>query len=168
MPEAINKVWFYEVGRTAPKGSKYKGIITSESLFGTGSKSTFMYNSRYAKEDDEDIQSETLFDYTKRYYGKNNNFTMSSDGPLDSDEKIQAFIEKGKLSMKDDGSILWEFVFSPKDISTSDRYKLSNQNDYANVIQSIMPAYLKSCGFDPENVTWWEDYHPDNRTSIDH
>ena len=28
-----------------------------------------------------------------------------------------------------------------------------------------MPSYLKSIGLDPNNVSWWEDFHPENRTS---
>ena len=130
--------------------------------------SLFNYSTRYAKEEsDKDFNYESLFDYAGRYADNKKNFTMSSEGKLDTKEKRDAFIEHGKNVLNKDGQILWEFVFSPKDIQTSDKYHLSNQSDYAAVITKIMPGYLKQSGFDPNNVTWWEDYHPDNRSSIE-
>ena len=167
MPEAINKVRFLIVGSSAPKNSRFKGTITSDSIFGSG-VSVFNYSSRYAKEEgDKDFDFDSIFDYSGRYKDNKINYTMSSDGKLDTRDKMSNFIENGRMLLDKDGAILWEFVFSPKDITTSDKYNLSNQNDYATVISKIMPNYLKQTGFDPNNVVWWQDYHPDNRTSIE-
>lgn len=167
MPEAINKVRYLIVGNPAPPNSRFKGTVTADTIFGSG-MSVFNYSSRYAKEEsDQDFNYESIFDYAGRYADNKINFTMSSEGKLDTKEKIASFIEHGKSVLDKDGQILWEFVFSPKDIETSDKYHLSNQSDYAAVISKIMPGYLKQCGFDPNNISWWEDYHPDNRTSIE-
>lgn len=166
-PEAINKVRFLIIGEQAPNNSRFKGTITSDSIFGSG-VSVFNYSSRYAKEEsDKDFDFDSIFDYSGRYKDNKINFTMSSDGKLDTKEKLNKFIDNGKQLLNKDGAILWEFVFSPKDISTSDKYNLSNQNDYASVVSKILPNYLKQIGFDPNNVVWWQDYHPDNRTSIE-
>lgn len=166
MPEAINKVRFLIMGSPAPKGRRFKGTVTANSIF--GSDGLFEYSSRYAKEEsDKDFNYDSIFDYSGRYADNKINFTMSSDGKLDSKEKINNFIQKGKETLNKDGSILWEFIFSPKDIMTSDKYNLSNQNDYAAVISKIMPNFLSKAGFNPHNVAWWQDYHPENRTSIE-
>lgn len=167
MPEAINKVRYLIIGNPAPPNSRFKGTITADTIFGSD-MSVFNYSTRYAKEEsDKDFDYESIFDYAGRYSDNKTNFTMSSEGKLDTKEKIQSFIDNGKVALNEEGQILWEFVFSPKDIETSDKYHLSNQSDYAAVISRIMPDYLKRCGFNPNNVSWWQDYHPENRTSIE-
>ena len=45
-------------------------------------------------------------------------------------------------------------------------YSLTNQDQFSAVVTRIMPSYIRAIGLDPKNVTWWEDFHPENRTSI--
>ncbi len=140
MPEAINKVRYLIIGKPAPSNSRFKGTVTSDTIFSSG-MSVFNYSTRYAKEEsDKDFKYDSIFDYAGRYADNKINFTMSSEGKLDSKEKIESFVEHGKEALSKDGQILWEFIFSPKDIETSDKYHLSNQSDYAAVIFKIMPG----------------------------
>ena len=52
-----------------------------------------------------------------------------------------------------------------KDYETAANYNIVNQEQFSAVIKRIAPVYFKSIGLDPENVSWWEDFHPENRTS---
>lgn len=170
-PEAINKVRFLIVGQPAPKKSVFKGIITAETIFGKGSSkqtTVWKYTTRYSENDgDNELNKNSLFDYEGRYKKNMENFTMTSEGRLKTKDEEEEFRKNGYEAMSKDGKILWEFIFSPKDIETSDKYHLSNQTDYSVVVSKIMPEYLKSCGFEPNNIVWWENYHPDNRNSIE-
>ena len=90
---------------------------------------------------------------------------MTSEGYLDTKEKSEEFKMKGTESLNKPGAVLYEFVVSMPDYDRAGRYSLASQKQFAPVISNIMPVYLKSIGLDPNNVSWWEDFHPENRTS---
>ena len=150
----INKARYFKIGQAAPKNSCFKGTVTPQSIFG-GSGSYFDYTERYVGK-----ESDSLMNYTGRYGS-----TVSSDGDLDTEEKIEAFKEKGIEALNKDGAICYEFVLSMKDYDTASNYNIVNQEQFSSVLKTIMPSYLKSIGLDPNNVSWWEDFHPENRTS---
>ncbi|MBR0420382.1 MAG: hypothetical protein IJI66_14565 [Erysipelotrichaceae bacterium] len=150
----INKARYFRIGQSAPKNSCFKGTVTPQSIFG-GAGSYFDYTERYAGK-----QADSMMDYTGRY-----GYTVSSEGNLDTREKIEAFKEKGIEALSKDGAICYEFVLSMKDYDTASNYNIVNQEQFSSVIKTIMPSYLKSIGLDPGNVSWWEDFHPENRTS---
>ncbi len=154
MIQFINKARYFKMGQSAPKNSCFKGTVTPQSVFG-GAGSYFDYTERYVGK-----ESDSLMNYTGRYGS-----TVSSDGDLNTDEKIQAFKEKGIEALSKDGAICYEFVLSIKDYDTASNYNIVNQEQFSSVIKTIMPSYLKSIGLDPDNVSWWEDFHPENRTS---
>ena len=150
----INKARYFRMGQEAPKNSCFKGTVTPQSIFG-GSGSYFDYTERYVGK-----EADSLMNYTGRYGS-----TVSSDGDLNTQEKIQSFKEKGIEALSKDGAICYEFVLSMKDYDTASSYNIVNQEQFSSVIKMIMPSYLKSIGLDPNNVSWWEDFHPENRTS---
>ncbi len=150
----INKARYFRIGHAAPKNSCFKGTVTPQSIFG-GAGSYFDYTERYVGK-----ESDSLMNYTGRYGS-----TVSSEGDLDTDEKIETFKEKGVEALSKDGAICYEFVLSMKDYDTASNYNIVNQEQFSSVIKTIMPSYLKSIGLDPNNVSWWEDFHPENRTS---
>ena len=150
----INKARYFRMGQEAPKNSCFKGTVTPQSIFG-GAGSYFDYTERYVGK-----EADSLMNYTGRYGS-----TVSSDGDLNTQEKIQSFKEKGIEALSKDGAICYEFVLSMKDYDTASNYNIVNQEQFSSVIKTIMPSYLKSIGLDPNNVSWWEDFHPENRTS---
>ena len=152
------KARYFKIGQSAPRNSCFKGTVTPSSIFG-GSNSYFSYTERYS--DIEKDKGGSLLDYTGRY-----GYTMSSDGLLDSDEKKKAFKEKGMECLSKEGSVVYELIVSLKDYDTADDYHLSNQEQFSVAIDKIMPSYIRSLGLDSDNVSWWEDFHPENRTSI--
>ena len=154
MPDLFCKVRYFRIGQEAPKNSCFKGKVTSASIFG-GSGSYFSYCERYV-----DKENGSLMSYTGRY-----GFAMSSEGYLDTKEKAEKFKAKGTESLSKPGAVLYEFVVSMPDYDRAGNYSLASQEQFAPVISSIMPVYLKSIGLDPDNVSWWEDFHPENRTS---
>ena len=155
MIQFINKARYFRIGQPAPKNSCFKGTVTPQSIFG-GAGSYFDYTERYVGK-----ESESLMNYTGRYGA-----TVSSDGDLDTKEKIETFKEKGIEALSKEGAICYEFVLSMKDYDAASNYNIANQEQFSSVIKTIMPSYLKSIGLDPDNVSWWEDFHPENRTSI--
>ncbi|MBQ6216117.1 MAG: hypothetical protein IJK53_01905 [Erysipelotrichaceae bacterium] len=158
MPDLIMKARYFRIGQSAPKNSCFKGTVTPSSIFG-GSNSYFSYTERYS--DIEKDKGGSLLDYTGRY-----GYTMSSEGLLDSEEKKKAFKQKGMECLSKEGSVVYELIVSLKDFDTADDYHLSNQEQFSIAIDKIMPSYIRSLDLDPDNVSWWEDFHPENRTSI--
>ena len=155
MSDLFCKVRYFRIGQEAPKNSCFKGTVTPQSIFG-GSGSYFDYCERYV-----DKENKSLMAYTGRY-----GFTMTQDGYLDDKEKQDAFRKSGTEALSRPGSVLYEFVVSMPDYDKASSYSLASQDQFAAVISNIMPAYLNSIGFDPNNVFWWEDFHPENRTSV--
>ncbi len=151
----ISRARYFRIGEKAPKNSCFRGTVTPESIFG-GSGSYFSYTERYVGK-----RCDSLMNYTGRYGS-----TVSSDGELDSEEKIDAFRKKGLEALGREGAVCYEFVISLKDYDTASNYAIVNQEQFSSVIKTIMPSWLKSIGLDPNNVSWWEDFHPENRTSI--
>lgn len=154
MADLLCKVRYFKIGEQAPKNSCFKGIVTPESIFG-GAGSYFNYCERYV-----DKENTSLMKYTSRY-----GFTYSDDGYLDSKEKKQAFIDKGKESISKEGSIVYEIVCSLADYEVASKYDLTGQEQFAAVTSVILPRFLTTIGLDPNNVSWWQDFHPENRTS---
>ena len=154
MADLFCKVRYFRMGEAAPKNSCFKGTVTPHSIFG-GAGSYFDYCQRYAGKD-----SRSLMDYTGRYGS-----TMSSAGYLDTKEKSDAFRKEGIESLSREGAVVYEIVCSMQDYERASNYNLTNQDQFSQVISSIMPVYLNSIGLDPYNVSWWEDFHPENRTS---
>ena len=154
MADLLCKVRYFKIGQQAPKNSCFKGIVTPESIFG-GASSYFNYCERYV-----DKENTSLMKYTSRY-----GFTMSDDGYLDTKEKKQEFINKGKESISKEGSIVYEIVCSLADYEVASNYNLTSQEQFAAVTSVVLPRFLITIGLDPNNVSWWQDFHPENRTS---
>ena len=155
MADLFCKVRYFRMGEAAPKNSCFKGTVTPHSIFG-GAGCYFDYCERYV-----DKENKSLMDYTGRY-----GCTMSSDGQLDSKDKVEAFKNEGIESLNKEGAVVYEIVCSMQDYERASNYNLTNQEQFSQVISKIMPVYLNSIGLDPYNVSWWEDFHPENRTSI--
>ena len=154
MADLLCKVRYFKIGQQAPKNSCFKGVVTPESIFG-GANSYFNYCERYV-----DKENTSLMKYTNRY-----GFTMSDDGYLDTKEKKQEFIDKGKESISKEGSIVYEIVCSLADYEVASNYNLTSQEQFAAVTSVVLPRFFTSIGLDPNNVSWWQDFHPENRTS---
>ncbi len=155
MPDLICKARYFRMGEKAPKNSCFKGLVTPSSIFG-GSGSYFNYTERYNGK-----ESESLLDYTGRY-----GYTMTSNGYLDTKEKKDDFRRKGMESLQKPGAVVYEIICSMESYEKASDYSLTNQDQFSAVITKIMPSYIRSIGLDPGNVSWWEDFHPENRTSI--
>ena len=86
----ISRARYFRIGEKAPKNSCFRGTVTPESIFG-GAGSYFSYTERYVGK-----KCDSLMNYTGRYGS-----TVSSDGKLDSEEKIDAFRKKGLEALED-------------------------------------------------------------------
>ena len=181
MPEFINKVIFYEVGKEVPKASNFKGKITAETLFGSYSK--LSYDQRMTSplndptqetfdviEDSGKNSSEPSFlNYTGRQTDlkgetnngrKEKNYTYTNLlGFLDSKAKNDLFAKYCYNKNNNEGSLVWECIISLKDVTTADKYAIYGQNDFAVVTDKVIHKFFINNGFDESNMIYWQDYH---------
>lgn len=159
---------FKIIGKKATKNSKFKGIITADSIFGSG-KSYFNYSTRkeakISKENQEILEEENenldemkdYFGYTSRQINKNN-YTYTNLGYLDSEEKIKKYVEYAKGNLKQN-SCIYELIIAFEDLTTSNSFGLNNQSNYAKVVEKLMPQICKIMNISYDNVIFWQDYH---------
>ncbi|MFV0380752.1 MAG: hypothetical protein ACK5KR_00735 [Breznakia sp.] len=162
--DVVTKFAYLEHGKKAQKNSSYKGKINTKSIIGWrryGERE----ESRKLHEDAVKINEEKqrnhdqhgFFNYTSERIGSTH--TYSSIGWITSKEKIFEFKNLIAENFNKDGDLLWVPVISLKDYMTATEMKMYNQNDYAAVIEKILPKFFKAVGFNNENMGWWMDYH---------
>lgn len=169
-PDFVNVIRFFEIGKKAPSGSSFKGIVTANSIFGTyglfeydgretttSSKSNDQLDS-FSDTSNDEKRNDSFFDYTSRYTDGNNH-TMTNFGYLDTSEKRNNFKQLGLTQLSKEGRLCWEIVISMKDIESASKYGLLKQDDYAQIVKLIMPEFFRQNGFDPLKMIWWEDHH---------
>ena len=163
MPEIIDTIRFMEWGKPAPSNSDFKGIVTTERIFGNARKgSYFNYTSRTNATEtsfnDQIAVSEGGFiGYTSREYAAGAT-TYSSIGLLDK-EKLKTFREMGKEAFSKKGDLLWDAVIALESFESAHKHNLFHTADYAAAISKVLPKFFKKVGLDPENMIWWMNYH---------
>lgn len=145
----ISTIRFLEYGKPAPAGSKFKGIINTQSLIG--------WNQYTTRDDANEKSKGSHFDYQSEREGHTK--TFSSSGWLDTEDKINVFKNQLGESFNSPGDLFWDSVVSLKDFEDSYGYGLTNANDYAIVTDKAMTQFFKSVGLDPGNMMWWMNYH---------
>lgn len=149
----ISTVRFLEYGKKAPKGSRFKGTINTESLIGWIS-----YTDRKQAADQKkemSMHDGGLIGYTSQNESIR---TFSSDGWLD-EKKMKAFKEKIADSFNKKGNLCWDTVVSLRDYQDAFDAGMVDINDYASIVAKTLPSYFKSIGLDRNNMIWWMDYH---------
>ena len=160
MPKIIDTIRFMECGKPAPKNSRFQGVMTADTIFGT--KGYLDYTGRTdateEKITDKLICDENGFlDYTSRDEAAEG-VTVSSMGIL-TKEKRKEFRKLGSAAFSKPGDLMWDMVISLESFEEAEKNSLYHQADYAAVIQKILPQFFKKVGFDPNNMIWWMDYH---------
>ena len=172
-PDIITKMRFFEVGKEAPKNSAFKGKVTAASIFGdiygngTGG-SKFDYDRRFVSLFETDDDSPSLFDdrdsslagYTSRFTDEDKtNYTFTSMGFLDTQEKVDTFRQIGYNINDKEGAVIWECILSLKDVTTADRYGMYSQKQLAMALEPVIERFFRHNGFEPNNMMFWMDYH---------
>jgi len=163
----IGTVRFIEFGKLAPKNSRFKGIITTESLVGFKD---------YTGRDDATEQRKELglhegglLGYTSRDSAiserQDNNeeinkkeSTFSSMGWLDK-ETNKIFKNEIRKAFRQNGNLSWDTVISIPSFEKSMSAGLIAVDNYAAICKKVLPKVFKSMKLDPENMLWWGDYH---------
>lgn len=162
---------FKVIGEPSSDKTRFKGVITPESIFGgsthAANKSYFDYTSRDSAK--EELQSQQVIDHIiesdSNYFGytsrqiDGSNFTFTSNGFLKTEEEIQAFKETNKQLIQEKGSVIYEVIIAFKDLETAYKNKLYTQNDYAVKTHLLMQQITKIMKMDYDNVVYWQDYH---------
>lgn len=149
----ISKFRFLEYGKAPPKGSRFKGTISTASLL-----DWYAYTGREKATDDKkrySMHEGGLLGYTSQ---DGTTRTFSSDGWLTKD-KMEAFKKKIAKAFRKDGDLCWDTVVSLKNYQDSFQSNMYDVNDYAAIVSKSLPGYFKSIGLDPDNMIWWMNYH---------
>ena len=158
MPVEIDKIRFFELGMKAPKNSRFKGIITQDTVFGR--KGWLDYTGRAAatQPDKEFYEDGNGFiGYTLREEAAEG-LTMTSNGTYTA-ESIHEFKNICRESFKDKGDIVWDMVVALPTYDYAESCGLRTQHDYAGLVSKVLPQFFKKVGLDPQNMLWWENYH---------
>ncbi len=158
MPVEIDKIRFFELGKPAPKNSRFKGIITQDTVFGR--KGWLDYTGREeATQPDKDFyeDGEGFIGYTLREEAAEG-LTMTSCGSY-TPENISEFKDMCRKSFKEEGDLVWDMVISLPTYDYAESCGLRTQHDYAGLVSNVLPQFFKKIGLDPNNMLWWENYH---------
>ncbi|MEG1065919.1 MAG: relaxase MobL [Erysipelotrichaceae bacterium] len=157
-PDVLTRFHYLEHGKPAPAEFKYKGVINTESVVG--------YKNYGARKKSRDLSDEAkdinkadwnFYDYTNKRVGATK--TFSSIGWIDNKAKNDYLKKQIAESFNKDGNLLWIPVISLRDYMTSTEMKLYTEEDYAAIINKVLPKFFKSAGFDNDNMLWWMDHH---------
>ena len=187
--DVIVDVAFLQYGKHAPSNSGFKGIVTTESVFGGFVNYLVRDKAISNSMDDELVRGKgeqakhtansllhsehgldgSLMDYTSRETAtKNSNdktyFTMTNEGKLYSQEQREEWIRNSMKSFSKDGDLIWTLVVSLDNYDLLNEYELKTQEDFASTTQKALNKTFKKIGLDPNNMIWWEDFH----TNTDH
>ena len=153
----ISKFRFLEYGKPAPKGSRFKGTISTESLIGW-----LDYTSRKEAADikkEKGLHNGGLIGYTSQ---DSSIRTFTSEGWLDNN-KMQSFKQQVAASFHTNGNICWDTVVSLRNYQDSSAAGMNSVEDYAAIVAKTLPGYFKTIGLDKDNVIWWMNYHSNKK-----
>lgn len=153
----IANVRFLEYGKQAPKGSRFKGSLDSQSLVGW-----YDYTSRKEAADKQKIN--TLHKGGLLGYTSHNNEirTYTSEGWLD-EKKSKAFKQQVAKSFSKKGNLCWDTVISLRNYMDSSAAGMRDVNDCAAIVSKLLPSYFTSIGLDNNNMIWWMNYHTNKK-----
>ena len=167
MPEIIDTIRFLEWGKPAPSNSDFKGIVTTERVFGNARKGSYInYTSRSSATEATFGDQITMVEggfigYTSREYAAGAT-TYSSIGVLNK-EKIETFRSMGQEAFSKKGDLLWDAVIALESFDSARKHNLNHTADYAAAISKVMPQFFRKVGLDPENMIWWMNYHQNTK-----
>jgi Type IV secretory pathway, VirD4 components len=168
--DIVIKAYFFEYGKQAPKYSEFRGIVTSETMFG-GKSSWANYTSRKESIKDsmqtEDEEMGSFAGYTAREAATNKSaeqyFTRTDSKRLYTNEDRKEWADESKKYFSKPGNIAWTLVVSLQDTSLLQKYAIKDQKDLSDMTCVSMNKILKRMGLNPDNVLWWEDYHTNKK-----
>lgn len=171
----IVKNYFMVTGKSAPKTSSFKGIVSAETIF--GSRSLFNYHDRKdATIDSNHVAGESLFEiktgqgdslmgYTGRGNATENSqkderyFTQTSSGRLYTEEDRLRFADENRGYLEVSGKPIWEFIVSLDSYEFARDHHCQTQEDWAAITDRLIPKIAKAIGINPINLVYWEDFH---------
>ena len=150
----VDLVRYFEHGKSAPAGSGFKGVMTGESLVGY-----LGYTSREDAKDSTDeleMKDNGYIGYTQSH---NAGCTRSSNGILDTEDKMFDFKKLVRKSYSQDGNLAWEDVISLASFDEAHKFGLYTIEDWDAALSRALPKFFKYIGFDNDNMIYWWDYH---------
>lgn len=142
------------MGAQAPKNSRFKGVISQESLIGW-----FGYTARdESKENEQELgkREDGFFGYTASH-AKDPTFTNA--GFLKSDKDREKYRKQISKAFSKKGNLFWDAVISLESFEEADDCGLNSGEDWNIVVNKAINKFFKNVGLDSKNMLWWGDYH---------
>lgn len=154
MAVKISKVRFMQYGHHAPDGSRFRGVIGTESLIGY---SEYMNRSE-AKAIDTELgeREDGYFGYTSSHH---EGATMSSDGFISTQSERARFRKKLENAFSSKGDIFYENIISLKTFAEAEEYGIHDEKDWNEILVHALPKIFARIGFDESNMIWFADFH---------
>lgn len=156
--QLISTIRFFEFGKKAPKGSRFKGEMKTESLVGwagyTGNelKKTILNDSEILE-----YQASGFFNYTSKRIGSTKTYT--NEGWIESEEHSEKFKIKIAEAFSKNGDLCWDTVLSLPSFEFAKNHSLEIAEDYAAIVQKVLPEFFEKVGLQKSNMLYWMDYH---------
>lgn len=152
----VSKIRFFEYGKEAPDGSRFKGILDESSLVGY-----FKYTDSKDKNDSKK-EVDNVHEGGYLGYVKKDDYTFTSEGKgWLKDLKKGEFEDKLSSFFCKDGDMWWETIISFNNEEFAASLGLVTLEDYKMLIDRCLPKICKTMGLDAGNVCWWANRHID-------
>ncbi len=154
---------FAEYGKQAPKNSRFKGTIDTESLLGWSE-----YTDREEAKDHEkelNKRDDGFFGYTQSHTLEK---TMSSIGFIEhgENEKRKEFRKMIAASFHKKGNLFFDTVISVENFAELEECGIRSVEDWNIIVNNAMKKFIKTLDLDYQNIIWWADSH--NNTENPH
>lgn len=152
----LDKARFFEYGKPAPNGSRFRGMLDETALIG------YYHYTEEKEKNDRNTELQNIHEGGYLGYVNKDEYTFTSEGNgwLDQDKKKE-FEDILKNVFKKNGDLWWEQILSFKSDEISRSYGLETVEDYKSFIERCMPKMCKAMHLDPNNVVWWANRHID-------
>ena len=169
-PNTVSKIRFYEFGQKAPVDSRYKGTMDQAALVGlynyTGRDGAANEKSESPKEKNTTARADGFFGYTSAKTkkasadGSASPTTFTNIGWL-TPEKEKVWLQDLKKAYSEKGNLFWSDIVSLRDFMQAEKCSMFTVDDYAAVVDKVLPQFFNYVGLDPKNMIWWMNYHND-------
>lgn len=152
----LDKARFFEYGKPAPDGSRFRGLLDETALIG------YYHYTEEKEKNERNTELQNIHEGGYLGYVNKDEYTFTSEGNgwLDQDNKKE-FEDILKNAFKKNGDLWWEQILSFKSDEISRSYGLETVEDYKSFIERCMPKMCKAMHLDSNNVVWWANRHID-------
>ncbi len=146
------------IGKPAPKGSRFKGIITTETILGDNSYWDYLEKQNIL-DNNKSSNFKNYFDYTNKISEKetNNIYTHTHLGAIKTKEQYEEF-KKNERKYIVNGNTVFDFVISLESLKAAEKYNLFDCKDWYDKVDLLIPKIAKEFYLNKEDINFKCNY----------